>query len=352
MQILASEFDTNMQTIECRQTGQFKNPEVRNRQTGVKIPYNKPLFRQQNFKNLKADNTLEQPGNNMKNIIDRQILTNKNLNLLFNQLDSAIRIDKTFRETLIKLKRGNEDVSELIDHTVRKTLETIYRINQYLELSKEDITTLKRIYEETWEELREENIAAIIRSHHQKLSTWIARFYPPDFISALENKQSIGHVLNEEYTAAFQLALFDINPDELAEPIIDIGCGKNGLLVKAISRVKKNVTGIDRLISDENELLLENDWFEFYFEVNHWGTIIANMSFSNHLLYTFTNDQKNLYRYFAKYKEIIESLKIDGTFIYAPSIPFIEDRLDPESYVVTRKEVAVSHAMTKIKRVS
>jgi hypothetical protein len=294
--------------------------------------------------------TLKQPGSMMKNIIDRQILTNKNLNLLFNQLDNAIGIDKTFRDMLITIKKDDEDVRELIDYTVRKTLDTIYQINQYLEISKADIKTLKQIYIETWEDLREDNFAPIIRSHHQKLSTWIARFYPPDFVIALENKETISHVLNEEYTAAFQLAIFDINPDELTEPIIDIGCGKNGLLVKAINRVKKNVTGIDRLITDENELLLENDWFEFYFELNHWGTILANMSFSNHLLYTFTNDQKNIYRYFAKYKEIIESLKIDGTFLYAPSIPFIEDRLDNECYKVERKEIIGGHSITKIIR--
>ena len=246
----------------------------------------------------------------MKKSIEQQILTNKNLNLLFNQLDSAIGIDKSFRETLTTLKRDNEDVNDLIDYTVRKTLDTIFLINQYLEITKKDINRLKKIYKETWMDLNEENLEQVIRQHHKKLSAWIARFYPPYFISALENQPLIGHVRNEEYSAELQSAIFDIKIEELKEPIIDIGCGKNGRLVKAISLVKKSVTGIDRFITDENELLLENDWFEFYFEGNHWGTIFANMSFSNHLLYTFTNDQRNIFRYFAKYKEIIESLKI------------------------------------------
>ena len=286
----------------------------------------------------------------MKKSIDQQILTNKNLNLLFNQLDSAIGIDKTFRETLTRLKRNNKDVNELIDYTVRKTLDTIFQINQYLEISKKEINPLKKIYKETWMDLKEDNFDLVIRCHHQKLSAWIARFYPPDFISALENQQSIGQVLNEEFTADFQMAIFDIKIEELEEPIIDIGCGKNGRLVKMIRQVKKNVMGIDRLLSDENKFLLENDWFDFYLEGNHWGTIFANMSFSNHLLYTFKNDRQNIYRYFAKYKEIIESLKIYGTFFYAPSIPVIEDRLDNECYKVDRKEIIGGHSITKIIR--
>jgi hypothetical protein len=288
----------------------------------------------------------------MKEIIDNQIQINGKLNLLFKQLNTEVKIDDKFKEKLIELKNHNGNVTDLIDYTVKRTVDTIFQLNQYLDISNGEIEILKRIYQETWETLQENNFNNTIGEHHQKLSKWISKFYPPDFSEALENNRTIGSVKNREYSAEFQTAVFDISLADLKEPIIDIGCGKNGHLVNKINELKKHVVGLDRIINEEKGFLFEINWFDFYFEPKKWGTIISNMSFANHLQFTFNHDIGNIYRYYVKYKEILESLKLNGEFIYAPSLPFIEERLDRTRFSVIRKEITESDSISKIMRIT
>ena len=75
-------------------------------------------------------------------------------------------------------------------------------------------------------------------------------------------------------------------------------------------------------VEEENRFLLRNDWFDFEFRPGFYGTIIANMSFSNHLIYNMENSTEDLALFLFKYREIIDSLKPEGRFVYAPSLPF------------------------------
>ena len=285
----------------------------------------------------------------MKDIINAQLKKNRDLNLLFKKLETEINIDENFKQTLIKVKKENiNNIDELVEYTVKKTLESIYEINQYLIISKVDINDLKNIYFKTWNKLEETNSDKILIEHHKNLSEWISKFYPKKFINTLKENRKIGKVLNKEYKADIQKQVLDLNCEELLEPIIDIGCGKNGILVKELSKKYKNVIGIDRLITDQSQYLIEIDWFDFVFENQKWGAVISNMSFTNHMIYTLHNDKKNIFKYILKYKEILDSLKMNGKFIYAPSLSFLEEKLDKQKYEIVSKKVINNYSMTKI----
>jgi hypothetical protein len=62
------------------------------------------------------------------------------------------------------------------------------------------------------------------------------------------------------------------------------------------------------------------------------------MGFTNHLNYAYRHDISQLEHYLLKMKEIMESLATSGYFYYAPSLPFVEDKLSPKSYKVEREQ--------------
>lgn len=275
-----------------------------------------------------------------RKVIKRQIEANKHLNLLFEHLEREVFIDESFRNGLLKLKsEGVKDISSILDYTVRETIRAIYQINQYLAIPGEEINRLRKMYISTWNKIDHHSFHRIIRKHHQNLSRWIAQFYPDAFLASLQNAESIGEVKNEEYSARFQESLYALRVGDLMEPILDIGCGERAYLARRLHEAGKRITGIDRLIQRDDPYLIETDWFNYPLEKSQWGTIIANMSFSNHLLYTLYNDKDRILNYYLKYREIIDALKPGGRFLYAPSLPFIEDRLDTDQYKVERREV-------------
>ena len=289
---------------------------------------------------------------NWKYSVDRQIAGNSDLNLFYNSFEDEIEIADHFRDTALLMKRESlPTVNALLDYVVRRTLETVYRINQFITLSENDKASLRSIYRRTLAELDHSGFDSAMRRHYRRLASWISPFYPKSFIEELKTRNRIGSVKNEEYSAEFQENLMGIDVNSLREPIVDIGCGKNAHLVRYLEAKKKKVLGIDRFVEEKNSFVREMSWFDFSFEKSSWGTIIANMSFSNHIIYAMNNDSTHLQQYFLKYREIIHSLKEGGEFIYAPSLLFIEERLDSGQFEVSREKAAGRLAVTRMKRV-
>lgn len=277
---------------------------------------------------------------NINKIIHEQIHDNSDLNLFFEDLENEITINKTFKEKIIKIKQNNKvDINQMIKITTKAVIAQFYMINQYIQLTSQDEKELGNIYYETYNSINNENFERIMKIHFRRIASWLSKFYPSHFIHSLSKNSRIGKVVNKEYSVSFQTNIFDIDFDKLQEPIIDIGCGKNANLVKELLRRNKTVLGIDRIVNHSNDYIKEISWFDFNFEENKWGTIIANMSFTNNLLYSIENHKNLIYNYYIKYKQIIKSLKIGGCFYYAPSLNFIEDRLDLNDYIVNRRVI-------------
>lgn len=86
----------------------------------------------------------------------------------------------------------------------------------------------------------------------------------------------------------------------------------------------KRVFGFDRLLDAPSESLSFGDWLDFDYLPNTWGTIFANMSFSNHYTYQLTQQTDSVERYRTVYCKICRSLLIGGSFYYAPVLPEAE----------------------------
>ena len=287
----------------------------------------------------------------MKGAIDAQIAANDGLNLLYEHIDDIARVDEHFVDAFKDIRSNPPaEVEKLISYTVEKTISKIYEINQFLHVTPALRGELFAIYKETWRKFDPDRSLPIMRDHHRRLSEWVGKLYPPRFVEILRSSERIGKVINEQYSVLFQIKVLGLNIKEIAEPIIDIGCGPHGGLVRYLYNRGKNVYGIDRTIKSKDSRLKQADWLEFEFKRRHYGTIIANMSFSNHFVFHLQHQTESRDQYFNKFGEILESLSPGGMFVYAPAVPEIEARVDLHKYSFESTEINSGGTVTKIHR--
>lgn len=203
--------------------------------------------------------------------------------------------------------------------------------NQYLTFSKRDYSSIQEIYIELIKRIRNESIQEVNHSVIKK----IVKEHRASLIKLLSSKQkSIDIIIPcAEYSKGFQQKILRIEGKALLQPIMDIGCGQKASLVKEFRGIGLKAYGIDQYISKEPYIICEN-WLNYCFDSTEWGTIIAHMSFSNHFRKCITYKDREFAQYKEKYFEIIRSLKKNGSFIYCPSIPEIENEIDKEKYDV------------------
>lgn len=141
-----------------------------------------------------------------------------------------------------------------------------------------------------------------------------------------------------EYSPDLQLRILHTPTEHLLDPILDLGCGQNGELVHFLRSQGNLAFGVDRG-SDPDQFIINADWFNFPFVPGFWGTIISHMAFSNHFLHHYLRPSGHLQQYAQCYMDVLSALKPQGSFIYAPGLPFIEALLPREEYCVERFEI-------------
>ena len=134
--------------------------------------------------------------------------------------------------------------------------------------------------------------------------------------------------------------------------ILDVGCGRELNLVNYLRDNGYEAYGIDRF-NNNNPYYSKCDWLEHNFEPSKWGTIISNLGFSNHFIHHNLRVDGNFREYAQKYMEILASLKPNGSFHYAPDLPFIESHVNKQTYRVTNSVVENSEfKASRITRIS
>ena len=169
-----------------------------------------------------------------------------------------------------------------------------------------------------------EAVREILASHHRGVMGYIASLDPPDTVSA-------------EYSAGLQLRVLGLSAETLAEPILDVGCGANASLVRALRDAGLDATGIDR--DAPTDVGIAADWLTFAYGEDRWGTIVSHLAFSLHFLHHHLAGRPLAFTYAKRYMAILHSLRAGGTFAYVPALPFIEDLLPTETYRVERTPV-------------
>lgn len=142
-----------------------------------------------------------------------------------------------------------------------------------------------------------------------------------------------------QYSAQLQLEILGVSePKNLITPVLDIGCGEDGTLVKYLSRLDLEVYGIDKNAEPITNIN-NTDWFDMNFELESWGTIISHMAFSLHFINHHLRIDGDPAKFASFYMRILNALKIGGRFIYAPGLPFIEKFLPPSRFIIIKKKV-------------
>lgn len=145
-------------------------------------------------------------------------------------------------------------------------------------------------------------------------------------------------IVSAEYSAALQMEILGLVPENLEEPILDLGCGSQAGLVRALRAAGRAAYGVDRM-AEEGVFLHKADWFDYPLVACTWGTIISHQGFTNQFIGNHLKRDGERARYARRFMEILWSLKPGGAFIYAPGLPFIEDLLPVERFVVTRRSI-------------
>lgn len=138
------------------------------------------------------------------------------------------------------------------------------------------------------------------------------------------------------------------NQDKIKEPVLGIGRGRNGNLVRFLRHHGLEAFGIDRSINHESEYLIRSDWFEFDFGHSRWKTIVSNLSFTNHIVYALRYDRDRIPHYLSTFSKIIESLAEGGTLTYTPSVEILESELEGRKAEFEKWQASSRVAVTKI----
>ena len=173
-----------------------------------------------------------------------------------------------------------------------------------------------------------------LRSHQANLGSLLLR---------MDNEAAgRGMVFREvkcaEYAIALQLRVMNVNLATLRDPVLDIGCGEHGALVRFLREQGREAFGIDRFAC-EQPFVQQADWLDVAVEPARWGTILSHLAFSNHFLHHHLRPGGQAERYAHKYMEILHGLQPGGTFVYSPGLPFMETLLPRRLYKVMRLPV-------------
>lgn len=278
---------------------------------------------------------------NLQEKIAQQFEFNQGKNLFYSQIVNSLKFSPETLNAIDTIGSIDSEAEDfLIDYLTDRALQEFCRINQYYTFEKQDKLNLRSLYVDLFTQLKKprNSIDSIAEKHYQNLVKWLHQ--TNSFAEKIYSSKSeiIESVACSEYSPALQIQILKIDLVQIEEPVLDIGCGKEGNLVLYLRERGIEAYGFDRFAYG-NSVLFNSDWFEYKFEREKWGTVISNLGFSNHFQHHHLRNDGNFIDYAQKYMEILRSLKIGGKFHYAPDLPFIEHYLDKEKYQLTKHRI-------------
>ena len=279
------------------------------------------------------------PDEELKKRIQEQIAFNKGKNVFTNVESKTLGFIEDTASFIDKIR--NIDVQSeksLVDYLTDESLQEFCRVNQFFSFNSESIEELKAIYFYLNKQIRlldtqaaQAELDNLSEQHYQKLCDWLVRTNKFSEKMYSNDQEIVQPVACSEYTPDLQLNIFQIDFKTMRQPVLDVGCGREMNLVNFLRDNGVEAYGIDRF-DNNSPFYIKSDWLEFGFEANKWGTIISNLGFSNHFIHHNLRADGNFRAYAQKYMEILASLENEGSFYYAPELPFVETYLDIFTY--------------------
>lgn len=277
---------------------------------------------------------------NFKKSIDEQIASNRGKNLFHVEVPASIEFIGLLVDNLKEISSLSvEQEEELIDYTAEKVLQEFCRINQYYSFGQPERQELRNIYAELFSNIRNNNLSftALSETHFKNLRIFLYKTNPFAGKIYPQLDEDLQPVACSEYTPELQLEIMSLNIKEIMEPVLDIGCGRQGNLVKYLRGEGIEAHGFDRLPGNL-PYLTSADWLEYSYGASKWGTIVSHLGFSNHFHHHHLRTDGDFINYAIKYMEILHALIPGGSFHYAPGLPFIEQYPDRNRFFVSKAE--------------
>lgn len=301
--------------------------------------------------------------------IEQQLFHNQNKSLFYELANGRLVLGPS-KETATLLKQKPEEISlflqaaksdgtfqQLLKEASQQTIKLFMEVNQYLDFDREDDQQLKKIYSDLFEqvdmlckqkELSDKEIEQVFRSHYKKLQNFLLDSNGTEIFKKYRESPDLLNIQCAEYSSEFQMRLLHIQLSGLKQPLLDIGCGPQASLVHCLRENGIESYGMDRNAENDPCIFREN-WLDYTFTPNTWGTIISHMAFSNHFMHHHLRPDGDYKRYAEKYMEILIALKPGGRFVYAPNLPFMEEIVSRVNHDYAVKNMQYATAVTKIK---
>lgn len=242
----------------------------------------------------------------------------------------------------------------LVNYLTSQAQQSFCATNQYMNVSGPAGESLKAVYTELMEDIvtilknKRNDFDGLEQLHGQRLTQWVLQTNP--FAREVNGVMlpQVQRVVCAEYSPATQLAVLQLDTAAMQGPVLDIGCGQHAYLVRYLREKGIAAFGIDRFIEAPEHYLQPAGWMEYPLTPGYWGTIISNLSFSNHFLHHHQRSNSEYLDYAKKYMEILASLRPGGSYHYAPQLPMIESWLPADVYSIRHYSVGEHFSNTVV----
>jgi hypothetical protein len=240
--------------------------------------------------------------------------------------------------------------ARLVDLFCNATQEFTLAQNQFIQLTEQDKQRLKNIYhsyviqikqllqESEDEAVLETGLEELLLDHFSDLRRNLSTYFDAEASGEPVKNVIFQQVVCGEYQAELQLEVLGIELSKLVEPVLDLGCGTSGLLVRHLNMLGISAIGVDRMV-EPSELFIQASWLDLSLPPRSWGTVISHMAFSNHFNFHHLYRHGHPDAYARRYMNILNGLVPGGTFFYTPGLPFIEELLAEDLFHVDRHPV-------------
>lgn len=281
---------------------------------------------------------------------------NKRLFDVYHSNEEMVSPDESFISFCFQNKKEIIDVladaqfqCKLIELCCKNVIAFNTKSNQFLNIPNDLDESLKAIYLSLINDISEILSSSATKEILRRTYKLILRNHLGKFKSLIESNISdseeskalfFTEKVCSEYSPELQINILGIDLNELKDPIIDLGCGTNALLVEYLREKGFKAIGVDRIVKPK-PYLFPYSWDEFPFPSSFFGTVISHMAFTNHFVFQHNSSTAEPEKYARIFMKVLHALRKGGKFIYAPGVPFFEEYLPIDEYFISSFPIIV-----------
>ncbi len=241
---------------------------------------------------------------------------------------------------------NTDKYSQVMSKLSRSFMTNLAKGTKTNKFSKEDCNKILEIYQKLIENISNYDMSyeKIALEHFTNVRNFIS-----EYTANLDNENN--NEKTSTYSPQFILEILNVQENDIKGTSLDIGCGKDGMLVKYLNEKGINAHGID-MECEDSDMLEQEDWLAKEYPEKEYDLITSNLAFTKKFneANLEENNDVECYEYATTYMKILNSLKVGGVFHYVPAVTFIEELLPEDKFEVVNSFVDDNIMRTQIRR--